>query len=210
MHLIGGPGKFALTMEHSLASEASEKHKAFAQFIAQYGRSYASKDTAEERFNIFSANFDQIKAHNANENRTFEMGINAFTDMTVEELNKRYLSVKLRVPQHVTQSRLLASDNNFVNVADLPTEINWTAKGKVSPSVDQGGCGSCWAFTTATTMESLFAISNEGQPVPRFSVQYLMECDDTNYGCDGGWMTDAYSWTIDNGIIDWSSYPKEY
>jgi len=26
MHLIGGPGKFALTMEHSLASEASEKH----------------------------------------------------------------------------------------------------------------------------------------------------------------------------------------
>ena len=58
MHLIGGPGKFALTMEHSLASEASEKHKAFAQFIAQYGRSYASKDTVEERFNIFSANFD--------------------------------------------------------------------------------------------------------------------------------------------------------
>jgi hypothetical protein len=58
MHLIGGPGKFSLAMEHSAAPDASEKHKAFAQFIAQYGRSYASKDTAEERFNIFSANLD--------------------------------------------------------------------------------------------------------------------------------------------------------
>lgn len=58
LHLIGGPGKFALAAEHNLSSEASEKHKAFAHFIAQYGRSYASKDTAEERFSIFSANFD--------------------------------------------------------------------------------------------------------------------------------------------------------
>ena len=56
------------------------------QYIAEYGRSYASKDTVEDRFNIFSANYDIIKAHNANENRTYEMGLNDFADMTHEEL----------------------------------------------------------------------------------------------------------------------------
>ena len=46
-----------LAQEHS---SLSEKHTAFAEFIAQYGRSYASKDTAEQRFNVFSANYDKI------------------------------------------------------------------------------------------------------------------------------------------------------
>jgi C1A family cysteine protease len=45
---------------------------------------------------------------------------------------------------------------------------------------------------------------------PNFSVQYLLDCDDTNYGCDGGWMTDAYLWTIDHGVILESDYGKPY
>ena len=36
--------------------------------------------------------------------------------------------------------------------------VNWYTAGKVSESVDQGGCGGCWAFVTATTLESLNAI----------------------------------------------------
>jgi C1A family cysteine protease len=46
-------------------------------------------------------------------------------------------------------------------------------------------------------MEALFAINNSHLPTPSFSVQYLLDCDSTNYGCGGGWMTDAYLWTID-------------
>jgi hypothetical protein len=55
--LMGGPSKFMLAQQHN---PLSEKHTAFAEFIAQYGRSYASKDTVEERFNIFSMNYDKI------------------------------------------------------------------------------------------------------------------------------------------------------
>ncbi len=29
---------------------------------------------------------------------------------------------------------------------------------------DQGGCGSCWAFTTAATMESGYAIKMKANP----------------------------------------------
>lgn len=41
-------------------------------------------------------------------------------------------------------------------------------------------------------------------------MQYLLDCDDTNYACDGGWMTDAYFWTIDHGIVEWNDYAREY
>lgn len=59
-------------------------------------------------------------------------------------------------------------------------------------------------------MESLFAINNPNFPFPSFSVQHLLECDNTNYGCDGGWMADAYLWTIDHGVIATSDYPHAY
>jgi len=59
-------------------------------------------------------------------------------------------------------------------------------------------------------MESLFAINNPTLPLPSYSVQYLLECDTTNYGCDGGWMADSYLWTIDHGIVATADYPRAY
>lgn len=91
-----------------------------------------------------------------------------------------------------------------------PKQLDWNATGVVSPSVDQGHCGSCWAFVTAGTMESLFAINNPLLPLPSYSVQYLLECDTTNFGCGGGWMADSYLWTIDHGIVHTSDYPHVY
>ena len=130
--LIGGPAKFMLAQEHP---SLSEKHTAFAEFIAQYGRSYASKDTVEERFNIFSMNYDKIQTHNANTNKTFEMGLNEFADMTVEELNSRYLSAKLRAPKRQEKAIPRLRQAHQLQ-ADLPSTVNWNAKGMVSPSVD--------------------------------------------------------------------------
>ena len=42
----------------------SELHLAFADFIARYGRSYASKTEVDTRFEIFAANYNNIKVHN--------------------------------------------------------------------------------------------------------------------------------------------------
>jgi len=50
--LIAGSSAAAIHDLHQ--SSISEKQAAFAQYIAEYGRSYASKDTIDERFNIFS------------------------------------------------------------------------------------------------------------------------------------------------------------
>jgi Cathepsin propeptide inhibitor domain (I29) len=41
-----------------------EKQQAFMQFLARYGKTYASKNDMGNRFQVFSENFDRIKAHN--------------------------------------------------------------------------------------------------------------------------------------------------
>jgi C1A family cysteine protease len=86
--------------------------------------------------------------------------------------------------------------------------VDWRAKGKVSSPADQGLCGGCWAFAAAALLESLNAIENNLEECPVYSVQYLMDCDKIDVGCDGGWMLDTFDWTKENGIIPWTSYPK--
>lgn len=98
----------------------------------------------------------------------------------------------------------------MVRAGHLPEEVDWDAAGKVSPSGDQGGCGSCWAWTTATTLESLNAIENDLDETPVYSVQYLVDCDEVNYACEGGWMTDAYDFTAEEGIVRWDDYSRTY
>lgn len=66
-----------------------EKQIAFMQFLAKYGKTYASKSDMGSRFEIFSANFDKIKAHNSQED-AYKMGVNQFSDMTFQEMNSFY------------------------------------------------------------------------------------------------------------------------
>ena len=41
----------------------------------------------------------------------------------------------------------------------LPDYKNWFEEGYVTHPYDQGSCGSCWAFSTASTLESLAMIT---------------------------------------------------
>jgi KDEL-tailed cysteine endopeptidase len=56
----------------------------------------------------------------------------------------------------------------------------------------------------------LNAIENNLSEVPVYSVQYLMDCDDVDWGCEGGWMLDSYNWTKDHGIVLWQDYAHDY
>jgi len=58
-------------------------------------------------------------------------------------------------------------------------------------------------------MESIHAIKNDTEPT-KFSIQYLIDCDGTNFGCGGGWMLDSYTWIKKNGIILEKDYPRLY
>ena len=52
----------------------------------------------------------------------------------------------------------------------MPDYKNWFEEGMVSSPYDQGACGSCWAFSTAATLESLAMIQGFDEEVQEYSV----------------------------------------
>ena len=69
-------------------------------------------------------------------------------------------------------------------------------------------CGSCWAFSTVGALEGLSALS-DGKIVD-YSPQQLVDCAGGPYqneGCNGGDMSTAFWYVIDNGITLDSKYP---
>ncbi|XP_060584205.1 cathepsin L-like, partial [Ruditapes philippinarum] len=92
----------------------------------------------------------------------------------------------------------------------LPKEIDWRAKNCITPVKNQGGCGSCYAFSSTGSLEAHHCIKT-GDLVS-LSEQNIIDCTDNskylNKGCKGGLMDHAFRYIIDNSGIDTEkSYP---
>ena len=89
----------------------------------------------------------------------------------------------------------------------LPESWDWRDEGAVTPVKNQGSCGSCWTFSVAGALEG-FQYIKTGQ-LDVLSEQNILDCDETNYGCDGGWPARSFEFVKENGIDFEDSYPYE-
>src|SRR5581483_6221826 len=87
--------------------------------------------------------------------------------------------------------------------------INWFALHKVTHVFDQFSCGSCYAFASADAVASFNAIQT-GE-LHELSQEDIIACSWAygNYGCDGGWITQAFQYVIEHGLDSLLSYPYE-
>lgn len=69
---------------------------------------------------------------------------------------------------------------------------------------EQGNCGSCYAFSAIASYESAWAIKTGN--LYKLSEQHIVDCDKSNYGCDGGWQDYAVAFLAKNGTILASDY----
>merc|ERR1712080_430126 len=123
-------------------------------------------------------NVELINAHNAKYDAgefSYYLGVNAFTDWTLEEHNARN-----GVPS--TSQEWTGPVRNG-DPLTAPDAIDWRQKGAVQAIKDQGQCGSCWAFGGVGGLEGQHAIHN-GE-LPNASEQQLVSCDTVSKGCSG-------------------------
>ena len=94
-------------------------------------------------------------------------------------------------------------------MASLPSSVDWRARGKVTPVKDQGYCGSCWAFSTVGSFESLNLIVNSTatNSTANYSEEQQVNCNLWDGGCNGGDPASAMAWAYFNGTTSENSYP---
>lgn len=95
----------------------------------------------------------------------------------------------------------------------LPTAFDSRAQwGSICPSLneirDQGGCGSCWAVSSAEVMTDRFCIASSGAEKWEISAQDLVSCCGwtCGSGCGGGYPSAAFSYWASTGVVTGGAY----
>lgn len=183
----------------SLYSNLSAEDREFIKFTLVHGKSYATKEEYEFRSQLFKNTLAFIQSENAKSENAFTVGLNKFADWTPAEY-KRLLGYKPIRGGEKTYAPI-----NY-NVS-IPTSVDWREQGAVNPVKDQGQCGSCWAFSAVSGLESGYKIAKG--TLYSLSEQQLVDC--CNYGgsqgCNGGDEDQALDYVRDKGIMSEKDYP---
>ena len=66
---------------------------------------------------------------------------------------------------------------------DAPESLDWRDEGKVTPVKNQGGCGSCWAFSGTGAIESALLMNNQTETI--LAEQLYVDCAPNPDSCGG-------------------------
>jgi C1A family cysteine protease len=83
-----------------------------------------------------------------------------------------------------------------MSVDGLPTVFSWRTQ--CTPVKNQASCGSCWSFTATAAFEAVLNIWDK--TINDFSEQYLVNCDNSAAGCDGG-SSSSLNMYVKNGAV---------
>ncbi|CAH2049763.1 unnamed protein product [Thlaspi arvense] len=104
----------------------AEKHE---QWMAKHGRVYKDAAEKESRFKIFMDNAEFMETFNKAGNRSYNLGLNKFADLTNEEFRE---SLCLRHSK--------PTPFRYKNVTSVPFTMDWRKKGAVTAVKGQGEC----------------------------------------------------------------------
>ncbi|XP_052808981.1 procathepsin L-like [Mya arenaria] len=178
----------------------------FETFKTMHSKNYSSPAEETRRREIFEKNAKLIAAHNffyAVGMISYFMDVNQFSDMTSEEWLSLYTSPLPDYTNTGNESTFLPPENFIA----APT-VDWRRKGYVTPVKHQGGCGSCWAFSSTGSLEGQH-YKKTGTLVS-LSEQQLVDCSRSygNHGCSGGFVNLAFDYIKRAGGIEGESdYP---
>jgi len=155
----------------------------------------------------FEANLAKIHEHNA-KGLPWREGVNQFTDMAPD--GEEFARYKGKVFDGRDRVESFVKFDAGVTAQDLPSSIDWRTKGAVTPTKDQGGCGSCWAFSATESIESAVFMATGTLPV--LAPQELVDCIPNpnscggTGGCSGSTEEYGFAWAMIYGMASASTY----
>jgi hypothetical protein len=201
----------------NVSGKALQAHHSFrSDFLANFPRDYNTLNASDNptlvpeyasRLENFAQFLDLVDQRNADEaannthpNRAVH-GITKYADWTASEFSA-LLGRKPRTT-NVANATNLNQKSAKRSFAVAPCTKEWSSRTSMR---NQGNCGSCWTFSTATTLRASY-IQQHGVDPGKLSTQYLVDCiniencgDGVN-GCCGGNPAYAYEWIMKAGGI---------
>lgn len=160
-------------------------------------------------YNIFQnwISNDKFIEETNSKNLTYTLGHNEYSGMNTEEFSE-FMGFKINAEFIRETGYLRGYEPELINfniydkltISSLPAFIDWRTKGVVSDVQNQASCGSCWAFSATSTLESATAIKSG--KLTKLSEQQLVSCAGLKYGnlgCNGGNYFSAWNYVKDNG-----------
>lgn len=114
-----------------------EVQRMYEQWLMENRKNYNALGEKERRFNIFKDNLKLIEAHNSVPDRTYELGLTRFADLTDDE----FRAIHLRGKMEVTSDPVIGDRYLYKEGDVLPDKVDWRDEGAVAPVKDQGDCG---------------------------------------------------------------------
>ena len=181
-----------------LAAEDKTRYT-YQDFVAEF----TGTGSTHSRF-TFERNLAAIHAHNA-KGLSWTEGVNQFTDMSEQEFQRYKGKVFNGHDPEVPRMKFSAG----IATKDLPDSIDWRTKGAVTPTKNQGGCGSCWAFSATESVESavFMATGKLLELAPQEFVDCIPNpnsCGGTG-GCSGSTEEYGFAWAMIYGMANATS-----
>lgn len=167
----------AVAMTVGVSALEGQMEEKFVMWATNHGKNYKTLEEFSMRFKNWLKIHWEIERINARPDETVVLAHNKFSDWTDEEY-RNLLSYRPKALLGNLVPTILDESNT-------PDAINWIESGAVNEVVDQGACGSCWAFSAIASMEGQHFVKSG--KLLKLSEQQCVDCDKDSYGCSGGW-----------------------
>merc|ERR1719191_1878328 len=171
-----------------LASAVSDPQ--WEKYKQDFGKVYKSGSDEQQRYGIFKESLKRIEAGNALGEKVF--GLTWTSDRLEHEKHGKGLQ---KPAGFSATAPLYEKKSPLMNVA----AINWRTTDAVTPVKNQGQCGSCWAFSATSAIESQLALIGGDEYSIELSPQQITSCTPStgtygSDGCNGGFTEGAYEY----------------
>lgn len=189
------------------------------------GKSYAHDHEHERARTAYEQNMDRIQKHNEAARKgkhTFEIRANSMADLTQDGYLRRFVRLKESVhpdsaPKNQTHLEVDKNDEEALlgsvratpdDKAYIPDSLDWRELGFKMGAMNQETCGSCYAFSVATSLAA--QIFRRTGKLAQLSPQQIVDCSAKmgNSGCGGGSLRTTLRYLqATGGLMLASDYP---